>query len=125
MERILLYNVCANEEIIRIASNMRIKCGTIDADDQDRLIKDLASDINIKENTSNSKINQEAYVESMLIFCDVSEKHMDKLLFEIKHRSINITYKAILTPTNSRWTLREMLIQMRRERFEYMRMNMK
>lgn len=125
MERILLYNVCANEEIIRIASNMRIKCGTIDADDQDRLIKDLASDINIKENTSNSKINQEAYVESMLIFCDVSEKHMDKLLFEIKHRSIDITYKAILTPTNSRWTLREMLIQMRRERFEYMRMNMK
>lgn len=125
MERILLYNVCANEEIIRIASNMRIKCGTIDADDQDRLIKDLASDINIKENTSNSKINQEAYVESMLIFCDVSEKHMDKLLFEIKHRGIDITYKAVLTPTNSRWTLREMLIQMRRERFEYMRMNMK
>lgn len=125
MERILLYNVCANEEIIRIASNMRIKCGTIDAEDQDRLIKDLASDINIKENTSNSKIIQEAYIESMLIFCDVSEKHMDKLLFEIKHRSIDITYKAILTPTNSRWSLREMLIQMRRERFEYMRMNMK
>lgn len=125
MERILLYNVCANEEIIRIASNMRIKCGTIDAEDQDRLINDLASDINIKENTSNSKIIQEAYVESMLIFCDVSEKHMDKLLYEIKHRSIDITYKAILTPTNSRWTLREMLIQMRRERFEYMRMNMK
>lgn len=125
MERILLYNVCANEEIIRIASNMRIKCGTIDAEDQDRLIKDLASDINIKENISNSKIIQEAYVESMLIFCDVSEKHMDKLLFEIKHRSIDITYKAILTPTNSRWSLREMLIQMRRERFEYMRMNMK
>lgn len=125
MERILLYNVCANEEIIRIASNMRIKCGTIDAEDQDRLIKDLASDINIKENISNSEIIQEAYVESMLIFCDVSEKHMDKLLFEIKHRGIDITYKAILTPTNSRWTLREMLIQMRRERFEYMRMNMK
>ncbi len=125
MERILLYNVCANEEIIRIASNMRIKCGTIDAEDQDRLIKDLASDINIKENISNSEIIQEAYVESMLIFCDVSEKHMDKLLFEIKHRSIDITYKAILTPTNSRWSLREMLIQMRRERFEYMRMNMK
>lgn len=104
---------------------MRIKCGTIDAEDQDRLIKDLASNINIKENTSNSEIIQEAYVESMLIFCDVSEKHMDKLLFEIKHRNIDITYKAILTPTNSRWTLREMLIQMRRERFEYVRMNMK
>lgn len=125
MERILLYNVCSNEEIIKIASNMRIKCGTIDAEGQDRLIKDLVSNINIKENTSNSEIIQEAYVESMLIFCDVSEKHMDKLLFEIKHRNIDITYKAILTPTNSRWTLREMLIQMRRERFEYVRMNMK
>ncbi len=125
MERILLYNVCANEEIIRIASNMRIKCGTIDANDQDRLIKDLASDIKIKESICSSEMTQKAHMESMLIFCDVSEKHMDKLLFEIKHRSIDITFKAVLTPTNSRWTLREMLTQMRRERFEYLRMNMK
>ncbi len=29
--------------------------------------------------------------------CDVTQKHMDRLLFAIKHDSLEVGYKAILT----------------------------
>ena len=63
--------------------------------------------------------------ESLVIFCDVTDKHMDKLLFEIRQKNLDVTFKAVLTDTNKKWNIRQMLVEMRRERFEYMRRNMK
>ena len=56
---------------------------------------------------------------------DVTDKHMDKLLFEMRQKSFDVSFKAVLTDTNQKWNIKQMLVEMRRERFEYMRRNMK
>ena len=56
---------------------------------------------------------------------DVTDKHMDKLLFEMRQKSFDVSFKAVLTDTNKKWNVKQMLVEMRREKFEYMRRNMK
>ena len=56
---------------------------------------------------------------------DVTDKHMDKLLFEMRQKSFDVSFKAVLTDTNRKWNIKQMLVEMRREKFEYMRRNMK
>ena len=63
--------------------------------------------------------------ESLIVFCDVTDKHMDKLLFEMRQKSFDVSFKAVLTDTNRKWNIKQMLVEMRREKFEYMRRNMK
>ncbi len=50
---------------------------------------------------------------------------MDKLLFEMRQKSFDVLFKAVLTDTNRKWNIKQMLVEMRREKFEYMRRNMK
>ena len=56
---------------------------------------------------------------------DVTDKHMDKLLFEMRQKCFDVSFKAVLTDTNRKWNVKQMLVEMRREKFEYMRRNMK
>ena len=124
-EKILLYNVKEPQDIIKAASNMRIVSGFIDESDTDRTLAELESGV---RGVTLADINSHESLldkESLIIFCDVSDKHMDRLLFEIRQKQINITFKAVLTDTNRKWNIRQMLVEMRRERFEYMRRNMK
>lgn len=55
----------------------------------------------------------------------MTDKHMDKLLFEMRQKSFDVSFKAVLTDTNRKWNIKQMLVEMRREKFEYMRRNMK
>ena len=57
--------------------------------------------------------------DSILIFCDLSEKHLNRMLFELKSRKVQIDLKAILTPTNRRWTLRQLHGELNRERASF------
>ena len=128
MERILLYNVSDCADIIKAASNMRISYGLVRDSDADMTIGELAKSVPIQHLNDYGVIgatDKGTEKESLLIFCDVTEKHMDKILFEIRRRGIKVTFKAVLTPTNSKWNIRRMLMEMRREQLEYMRMNMK
>lgn len=54
--------------------------------------------------------------ESLLLFCDVSQKHLDKILFALRQKKISIDYKAVLTDTNRRWTLARLYMEMEREK---------
>ena len=53
------------------------------------------------------------------------EPYMDRLLFEMRQKNTGVTFKAVLTDANKKWNISQMLVEMRRERFEYMRRNMK
>ena len=55
-------------------------------------------------------------IKSIVIFCDVTQKHLDKLLFGIRNNNLNVDYKAVMTKTNRSWTLNKILYHMEIEK---------
>lgn len=125
MEKLLLYNVKKTQDIIKMASNMRIACGLINESDVDRTLAELVSGLRGISLSDVAEYHSQDNKESLVIFCEVTDKHMDKLLFEIRQKKLDVTFKAVLTDTNKKWSIRQMIVEMKRERFEYMRRNMK
>ena len=123
-EKILLYNVKEPQDIIKVASNMRIASGFINESDSYKTLAELAAEVKGIPSDAAGYHSQEDK-ESLVIFCDVTDKHMDRLLFEMRQKNTGVTFKAVLTDANKKWNISQMLVEMRRERFEYMRRNMK
>ena len=123
-EKILLYNVKEPQDIIKAASNMRIASGFINESDSYKTLAELAAEVKGIPSDVAGYHSQEDK-ESLVIFCDVTDKHMDRLLFEMRQKNTGVTFKAVLTYANKKWNISQMLVEMRRERFEYMRRNMK
>ena len=123
-EKILLYNVKESQDIIKAASNMRIASGFINESDSYKTLAELAAEVKGIPSDVAGYHSQEDK-ESLVIFCDVTDKHMDRLLFEMRQKNTGVTFKAVLTDANKKWNISQMLVEMRRERFEYMRRNMK
>lgn len=122
--KILLYNVKEPQDIIKAASNMRIASGFINESDSYKTLAELAAEVKGIPSDVAGYHSQEDK-ESLVIFCDVTDKHMDRLLFEMRQKNTGVTFKAVLTDANKKWNISQMLVEMRRERFEYMRRNMK
>lgn len=122
-EKILLYNVKEPQDIIKAASNMRIASGFINESDSYKTLAELAAEVKGIPSDVAGYHSQEDK-ESLVIFCDVTDKHMDRLLFEMRQKNTGVTFKAVLTDANKKWNISQMLVEMRRERFEYMRRNM-
>jgi hypothetical protein len=57
--------------------------------------------------------------ESLILMCGFSEKEMDKLLAALKKAQLPIDYKAILTPTNRRWNVLRLLLELGVEKAAY------
>jgi len=53
--------------------------------------------------------------KSLVLFCDVPEKKMDKFLALLRKKQIPVDYKAVLTPTNSKWNVLRLYFEMERE----------
>ena len=123
-EKILLYNVKEPQDIIKVASNMRIASGFINESDSYKTLAELAAEVKGIPSDVAGYHSQEDK-ESLVIFCDVTDKHMDRLLFEMRQKNTGVTFKAVLTDANKKWNISQMLVEMRRERYEYMRRNMK
>ena len=123
-EKILLYNVKEPQDIIKVASNMRIASGFINESDSYKTLAELAAEVKGIPSDVAGYHSQEDK-ESLVIFCDVTDKHMDRLLFEMRQKNTGVTFKAVLTDANKKWNISQMLVEMRRERFEYIRRNLK
>lgn len=63
------------------------------------------------------------FKDSLLIFCDVPEKKFDKILFKLRQSKISVDYKAILTPTNSKWTVKRLMLELGREHAAFISMH--
>ena len=122
-EKILLYNVKEPQDIIKAASNMRIASGFINESDSYKTLAELAAEVKGIPSDVAGYHSQEDK-ESLVIFCDVTDKHMDRLLFEMRQKNTDVTFKAVLTDANKKWNISQMPVEMRRERFEYMPRNM-
>lgn len=57
--------------------------------------------------------------DRLLVMCQLPERRMDKLLFELRRIDAPIDYKAVLTPTNAGWTIPRLLMEMHAERAAY------
>ncbi len=53
---------------------------------------------------------------SLLLFYQVEDPVMDIILKKIRKKRLDITYKAIMTPTNRMWTVRRLYAEMEREK---------
>lgn len=57
--------------------------------------------------------------ESLLLLCGFTETRMDKLLAALRNARVQVDYKAVLTPTNRRWNVMRLLLEMRAEKAAY------
>ena len=96
LEKILLYNVKRPQDIIKAASNMRIISGFINESDTDRTLAEIAADVRGISLSDAEGYQPQENKESLVVFCDVTDKHMDKLLFEMRQKSFDVSFKAVL-----------------------------
>ena len=117
MKSIILYNVCEAAKIQQLASKVFIKCIITGKDSLGKTIEMIAQ----SGGKSLAEPEPADGTDSLVIFCGLTQKHLDKLLFEIRQQNINVDFKAVMTPSNKKWTLDFMLREMKKQRFEYMR----
>lgn len=118
MEKIVLFNVEPETEkfIAEIAGNMRIK--TINAagmytETLERIVNKEAAAL---PPSGMPEDGQGQPPESLMLMCGLSEKHMDRLLARLRQSSKHVDYKSVLTPTNAKWTLKRLMLEMEREK---------
>lgn len=117
MEKVILFNVSGKEEIKNLLAPMHlqiIKADVLQYNDTLKNIADGKTDI-LKSNPFTGK----APDDSLILFCGISSKKLDKILFKLRSNNINVTYKAILTPSNSNWTVRQLLLELAKEQAAY------
>lgn len=117
-ENLLLFNVgnVQTAAIKRLADNMRIRVVEVSADKYDYTLGDICDG---KEETSVSS-GDASTGKSLLVFAGVTDKHMDKILFEMKSRQITVDYKAVMTDTNRTWNIHRLMFEMEKERRAYL-----
>lgn len=68
------------------------------------------------ENIENIEITESALRnKSLILICGLSEKRLDKVLFELRRAEVLTEFKAILTQTNKSWTLNRLFSELSRE----------
>ena len=131
MEKLICYQIENTREIERLASNMKLRIVYADASLYDETLDAIASGkvqstatvatgANEIARTDNLNLSPDSG-DSILIFCDLSEKHLNRMLFELKSRKVQIDLKADLTPTNQKWTLRQLHAELEREKANFTR----
>lgn len=116
-ESLLLFNVgnVQTAAIKRLADNMRLRVVEVSVDKYDYTLGDICDG---KAGASGASGNTAG--KSLLVFAGVTDKHMDKVLFEMKSRQITVDYKAVMTETNRTWNIHRLMFEMEKERRAYL-----
>ena len=112
MEKILLFHGDAETErkVRNVASRLKINMTSMSNPDPDSILEDLAQGRAVSQDAS------PGLEASLLLLCGLREKRLDKLLFELRREEVAVDYKAVLTPTNSTWTLQHLYLELEREK---------
>lgn len=124
MEKLICYQIENTREIERLSSNMKLRIVYADASVYDETLDSIASgNLGDRKTAVTSSVSSQLDTtkDSMLIFCDLSEKHLNRMLFELRSRKVQIDFKAILTSTNRKWTLRQLHAELEREKASFTR----
>ena len=122
MEKILAI-ACSDVQIEilkKITGDMKIRLQRVPEKDTDHTLEEIVN------SGSDEKVSGEEESDgenSLVIFCDLTEKHLDHVLARLREKKAGLCYKAVLTPTNRKWNLQKLYINMEMEKkqFEQMR----
>ena len=122
MEKILAV-ACSQAQIEilkKITGDMKIRLQRVPEKDTDHTLEEILN------SGSDEKVSGEEVSDgenSLVIFCDLTEKHLDHVLARLREKKAGLCYKAVLTPTNRKWNLQKLYINMEMEKkqFEQMR----
>lgn len=118
MEKILAFHLSDTElrELKRCTGALNMRVEVIAPEDYLQTLGSLAKN---RKNALTAAYTGELPQESLLVFCDFTEKRMDKLLLSLRKNRLLIDYKAVLTPTNSQWNVLRLLLELRAERLSF------
>lgn len=118
MEKIILFNTSCTEEIKKLFMPMHLQVIETNSQQYNDTLQNIANgktDI-IQSNPFTGKIPD----ESLILFCGISSRKLDKILFKLRNnKEINVTYKAVLTPSNSGWTVLHLFLELAKEQAAY------
>lgn len=123
MEKILLFQVREPEKkaIQKLADNKKIRVIPVEKTDFDIPLGVLADGKKAENVRMAAGEGEDSSLPaaSLMVFCGVSEKHLNKLLFEMRSKKIIVDYKAVLTDTNRSWTVGQLYPELERERKKF------
>ena len=108
------------EILKKITGDMKIRLQRVAEKDTNHILEEIVN------SGSDEKVSGEEASDgenSLVIFCDLTEKHLDHVLARLREKKAGLCYKAVLTPTNRKWNLQKLYINMEMEKkqFEQMR----
>lgn len=118
MEKILLFHLTEEAEVLvkKLAADMRIKVITVEEASYLMPLEKIAK----QQHAGPAAVYMGTIpAESLIVFCELSEKHLNRMLFALKQCRTRISYKAVLTETNRKWNPLQMYAEMAREKAMY------
>lgn len=121
MEKLLIFhlNDAEYKKLEQITRNLKIRCERVADSSYGQTLESLVSGT---VSPLVAGFTGKVPAESLLLMCGFSDKRMDKLLFELRRTGVAIDFKAVLTPTNQKWTVLRLLFEMQKERAAYANM---
>lgn len=115
MEKILLFQVKDSAAIKAIAGPMHIRVEEIETSAYRETLNDLYRGKMALAESYTGDVPQ----GSLMVFCNLEDKTLDKVLAAMKKKKIAVTYKAVMTPTNAKWNILRIYFEMEQERRAY------
>ncbi|MCM1537209.1 MAG: DUF3783 domain-containing protein [bacterium] len=138
MEKVLLFRTGDKETVViaDMLAAMKVRCERIPESAFHQTIGALAAGKTalvksgaLVEKTAQAKpvrsdaaAGHPAQGQSLMLFCDVSEKHFNRALSFMRSRAVKVDYKAVLTPINQGWNVLRLYAELAREKAEYEQM---
>lgn len=94
----------------KISSALKIKAVPVDREMYDNTLGILAEGRGIAGNSGG------ANYDTLIVFCEVSDKHLDRILARLKSEDAGIVYKAVMTPANGKWSIKKLYFELEREK---------
>ena len=122
MEKLLFFGLTDAEfqKIKPVASRLKLHCEQIPVSMYHNTLGAIASGRAVPAGIPAAGSTPAAVSrDRLLVMCQLPERRMDKLLFELRRIDAPIDYKAVLTPTNAGWTIPRLLMEMHSEKAAY------
>lgn len=115
-EKLMLYNLSPGDAAVvkKLADNMRIKVIEVSESQYGCSLGEVYD--GKPADTGAQPILGSTPSASLLVMANLTEKHMDSLLYNIRSNSLGIDYKAVLTDTNRTWNVARMMFEMEKEK---------
>ncbi len=115
MEKILLFQSEWEEQLKRLARSMRISAESVAVEHFREKLQSL-----YRGETGKAERFEGTPPEgSLILFCQVEEKKMDKLLAAMRKKGLSATYKAVLTRTNAQWNVLRLYFELGQEKKQF------